>query len=223
MLRACVLDFGGNWEDHLPLVEFAYNNSYQSSIEMAPFEALYGRPYRSPVCWTVVGETAALGPNIVLETIEKRLLRFGKNGKLSPRFIGPFEILDRVGEVAYKLALPPLMDRVHNVFHVSMLQKYEPDPSHVLSWVDVDIDEDVSYEEGPAQILDTRDKVLRAKTVTLVKVLRRHHGIEEATWEREQDVCSAYPSLFSSPGNDRILAQGAPVDGKDSTGLARSG
>ncbi|XP_059638570.1 uncharacterized protein LOC132280833 [Cornus florida] len=229
------------WEDHLPFVEFAYNNSYQLSIEMAHFEALYGRPCRSPICWTEVGEIAALGSDIVLETTEKiklirqrlltaqsrqksyadrrkqplsfevgdhvflkvsprkGLLRFGKSGKLSPRFIGPFEILDRVGEVAYRLALPPLMDRVHNVFHVSMLRKYELDPSHVLSWVDVDIDEDVSYEEGPIQILDTRNKVLRGKTVTLVKVLWRHHGIEEATWEREQDVRSAYPSLFSSP------------------------
>ncbi|XP_059654861.1 uncharacterized protein LOC132301640 [Cornus florida] len=79
----------------------------------------------------------------------KGLMRFGKSGKLSPRFIGSFKILDRVGEVAYRLVLPPQMDRVHNVFHVSMLRKYEPDPSHVLDWVDVIIDEDVSYEVGP--------------------------------------------------------------------------
>ncbi|XP_059625491.1 uncharacterized protein LOC132268710 [Cornus florida] len=102
------------------------------------------------------------------------------------------------------------MDRVHNVFHVSMLRKYEPDPSHVLSLVDVDIDEDVSYEEGPIQILDTWDKVLRGKTVTLVKVLWRHHGVEEATWEWEHDVRSAYPSLFSSPGHSMDGVEGVP-------------
>ncbi|XP_059627297.1 uncharacterized protein LOC132270110 [Cornus florida] len=128
----------------------------------------------------------------------KGLMRFGKSGKLSPRFIGPFEILDRVGEVAYRLALPPQMDRVHNVFHISMLRKYEPNPSHILSWVDVDIDEDVSYEEGPVQILDTQQKVLRNKTIPMVKVLWRHHGVEEATWELEQEVRSKYPALFSS-------------------------
>ncbi|XP_059639261.1 uncharacterized protein LOC132281583 [Cornus florida] len=243
MLRACVLDLGGSWKDHLQLIEFAYNNSYQASIQMAPFEALYGRPCRSPVCWTEVGETAALGPDIVLETTEKiklirqrlltaqsrqksyadkrrrplsfevgdhvflrvsprkGLMRFGKSGKLSPRFIGPFEILDRVGEVAYRLALPPQLDRVHNVFHVSMLRKYEPDPSHILSWVDVDIDEDVCYEEGPVQILDTQRKVLRNKTIPMVKVLWRHRGVEEATWELEQEVRSKYPALFSSSGS----------------------
>ncbi|XP_059650102.1 uncharacterized protein LOC132295845 [Cornus florida] len=130
----------------------------------------------------------------------KGLMRFGKSGKLSPRFIGPFEILDRVGEVAYRLALPPQLDRVHNVFHVSMLRKYEPDPSHILSWVDIDIDEDVSYEEGPYQILDTQQKVLRNKTIPMVKILWRHHGVEEATWELEQEVRSKYPELFSSPG-----------------------
>ncbi|XP_059664161.1 uncharacterized protein LOC132309926 [Cornus florida] len=128
----------------------------------------------------------------------KGLMRFGKSGKLSPRFIGPFEILDRVGEVAYRLALPPQMDRVHNVFHVSMLRKYERDPSHILSWVDVDIDEDVSYEEGPVQILDTQQKVLRNKTIPIVKVLWKHYGVEEATWGLEQEVRSKYPALFSS-------------------------
>ncbi|XP_059627120.1 uncharacterized protein LOC132269918, partial [Cornus florida] len=123
----------------------------------------------------------------------KGLMRFGKSGKLSPRFIGPFEILDRVGEVAYRLALPPQLDRVHNIFHVSMLRKYEPDPSHILSWVDVDIDEDISYEEGPVQILDTQQNVLRNKTIPMVKVLWRHHEVDEATWELEQEVRSKYP------------------------------
>ncbi|XP_028056174.1 uncharacterized protein LOC114260290 [Camellia sinensis] len=123
-------------------------------------------------------------------------MRFGKKGKLSPRFVGPFEILERIGEVAYWLALPPPLFGVHDVFHISMLRKYEPDPSHVLDWTKLEVDKDVSYEERPVRILDTRDQVLRGKTITLVKVLWRHHGVEEATWEREAEVCEKNPDLF---------------------------
>ena len=82
---------------------------------------------------------------------------------MSSGFIGPFEILERIREVAYRLALPPQFSGVHNVFYVSMLRKYEPDPSHVLDWVDLEVDEDASYEERPVQILDTREQVLWAK------------------------------------------------------------
>ena len=174
MLRACVLDQKGSWEEHLPLVEFAYNNSYQASIQMAPYEALYGRPCRSPLCWIEVGESSIIGLDLIRDTSEKvssirqRLLnaqsrhksyadvrrrplefevwdhvflkvmpkrgvvRFGKRDKLSPRFIGPFKILQRIGIVAYRLALPPIMSGVHEVFNVSMLRKYTPDPAHVV-------------------------------------------------------------------------------------------
>ena len=125
-------------------------------------------------------------------------MRFRKSGKLSLRFIRPFEILERIGEVAYQLALPPQLSGVHNVFHVAMLRKYEPDPSHVLDWADLEVDEDASYEEQPVQILDTREHVLRGKTISLVKVLWRHHGVEEATWEREADVRSKYLDLFEN-------------------------
>lgn len=108
-------------------------------------------------------------------------MRFGKKGKLSPRFIGPFEILTRVGETAYRLALPPQLAGVHDVFHVSMLRKHEPDPSHVLDWTELELESDVSYEERPLRVLDSRDQVLRGKTIPLVKVLWWHHGVEEAT------------------------------------------
>ena len=108
---------------------------------------------------------------------------FGRSGKLSPRFIGSFEILDRVGVVAYHLALPTRLANVHNVFHISILWKYEPDPSHVLDWGDLVINESVTYEERPIRVLDTRDQVLRGKTIPLVKILWLHHGVEEATWE----------------------------------------
>ena len=179
-----MLDFGGSWEVHLPLAEFAYNNSYQASIGMAPFEALYGRPCRSPVCWAEVGDKNLLGPDLVQETTEKvavirerlrtaqsrqksyadrrrrplefevgdyvflrvspkkGLIRFrkaGSSGKLAPRFIGPFEIIGRVGAVSYRLALPPSLAHVHDVFHISMLRKYEPDPSHVIEWAGLEL------------------------------------------------------------------------------------
>ena len=207
MLRAYVLDHKGNWEEQLPLVEFAYNNSYQASIQMAPYEALYERSCRSPLCWTEVGESSITGPGLIRVTSEKvslirqRLLtaqsqqksyadvrcrplefevgdhvflkvmakrggvvRFGKRGKLSPRFIGPFEILERVGTIAYRLALPLSMSSIHEVFHVSMLRKYTPDPAHVVDWGEIEVDTDGTFEEGPVCILDSHDQVLRRKT-----------------------------------------------------------
>ena len=103
-------------------------------------------------------------------------MRFGIKGKLSPRFIGPFEILDRVGELAYRLALPPQLSNVHNVFHLSMLRKYHPDPSHVIEHEPLEIREDLSYEERPIRIIDRREKVLRSKTILMVKVLWQHHS-----------------------------------------------
>ena len=163
-------------EEQLPLVEFAYNNSYQASIQMAPYEALYGRPFRSPLCWTEVGESSITGPDLIRDTFEKvslirqRLLtaqsrqksyadvqrrplelevgdhvflkvmpergvvRFGRRGKLSPRVIGPFKILERIDNIAHRLALSPSMIGLHEVFHVSILWKYTPDPAHVVDW-----------------------------------------------------------------------------------------
>ena len=99
------------------------------------------------------------------------MVRFGKRGKLLPRFIGPFEILERVGTVAYHLALPPSMSSVHEVFHVSMLRRYTPDQAHVVDWGEIEVDTDGTFEEGPMCIRDSRDQVLRRKTVRLVRVL----------------------------------------------------
>ncbi|XP_075504511.1 uncharacterized protein LOC142541951 [Primulina tabacum] len=112
----------------------------------------------------------------------KGVMRFGKKGKLSPHYIGPFEILDRIGERAYRLALPPDLDRVHNVFHVSTLQKYLSNPSHVLRHESLDLLPNLSYEEVPVQIIDRKVKLLRNKEIGFVKVLWRNHVIEEATW-----------------------------------------
>ena len=98
-------------------------------------------------------------------------MHFGHSGKLSPRFIGPFEILDHIRAVVYRLALPLRLANVHNLFYVSMLRKYEPDPSHILDWGDLTINKDVTYEERPIRVLDTRDQVLRGKTIPLMKIL----------------------------------------------------
>ncbi|KAJ4717010.1 Retrotransposon protein, putative, Ty3-gypsy subclass [Melia azedarach] len=212
-----------SWDKHLSLVEFAYNNSYQSTIGMAPYEALYGRKCRSPVHWDEVGERKVLGPEIVQKTCEviekirermkvaqsrqksyadnrrkslefavsdkvflkvapmKGVMRFGKKGKLSPRFIGPFEILERIGDVAYQFALPPSLSGVHNVFHVSMLRKYIPSSEHVIRYELLHLREDLTYEETPIQILDRKEQVLRTRNIPFVKILWRNHSIEEAT------------------------------------------
>ncbi|CAL5428555.1 unnamed protein product [Camellia sinensis] len=115
---------------------------------------------------------------------------------MSPRYIGPFEVLERVGEVAYRLALPPQLAGIHDVLHVSMLRKYIADSSHVLKWDEISLDKDATFKEGPVAIQDSREKNLRGKTVHLVKVLWRHRGIEESTWERQDWVKANYPELF---------------------------
>ena len=112
---------------------------------------------------------------------KRGVVRFGKRGKLSPRFIGSFEILERISVVAYRLALPPSMSGVHKVFHISMLRKYTSDPTHVMDWGQIEVDTDGTFKEGPVCILDSRDQVLRRKTVRLVRVLWRHYEVEEST------------------------------------------
>ena len=101
-----------------------------------------------------------------------------KKGKLAPRYIGLFEILQRVGEVAYQLALPPQLLGIQDVFHVSLLRKYEPDVSHILDWQELKFQENMKYEERLRKILDVQERVLRNKVIPLVKVLWEHYGVE---------------------------------------------
>ena len=131
---------------------------------------------------------------------KRGVVRFGKHGKLSPRFIGPFEILERVGIVAYRLALPPNMSGVHEVFHVSMLRRYTPDPTDVMDWGEIEVYTDRTFEEGLVCIVDSRDQVLRRKTVRLVRVLWQHRGVKESTWKREDTMRATYPFLFRDEG-----------------------
>ena len=142
-----------------------------------------------------------VGDHVFLNVMpKKRVARFGKHEKLSPRFVGPFEILERVSTVEYRLALPPSMSGVHEVFHVSMLRRYTPDPAHVVDWGEIEVDTDGTFEEAPMCILDSQDQVLRRKTVRLVRVLWQHHGVEESTWEREDTMRVTYPFLFRDEG-----------------------
>lgn len=239
MLRSCILDFGGSWEDHVYLVEFAYNNSYHSSIGMAPFEALYGRPCRTPICWAEVGKEVLPGPDIVKHSAEiitmvkerlktsqsrqksyadqhrrnvefktgdhvllkvspmKGVVRFGKKkAKLSPRFIGPFQILERVGNLAYRLDLPTNLSKVHNVFHVSMLREYKADKSHVIDHSTLELAEDVTYEEAPVRIMGREIRKLRTKEIPMVKIQWNRHDENEASWEMETEMRKKYPHLF---------------------------
>ena len=127
---------------------------------------------------------------------KRGVVSFGKRGKLALRYIEPFEILKRVGTVAYRLALPLSLSGFHEVFHVSMLRKYTLDPTHVMDWGGIDVDTDGTFEEGPVHIMDSWDQVLRRKIVRLVKVLWQHRGVEKATWEREDTMRAIYHFLF---------------------------
>ena len=189
--------------DHLSLAEFAYNNSYQVSIKMAPFEALYGRRCISPICWETLGEWSLTGPDWVRATSEKvqelrqnllaaqsrqksyadvrrrdlefvvgdhvllrvsptkGVVRFGTTGKLSPRYIGLFVIIVRVGSLAYHLQLPESLKGVHNVFHVSMLRTYLRDPEHKIDLEPIVVEPNLTVECNPVRILDSSERVMR--------------------------------------------------------------
>ncbi|GKB74816.1 hypothetical protein Tco_0936228 [Tanacetum coccineum] len=241
MLRACVIDFGNGWDRHLPLVEFSYNNSYHTSIKAAPFEALYGRKCRSPICWAEVGEAQLTGPEIIHETTEKifkirdrmqaardrqksyadkrrmplefevrdkvmlkvvpwkGVMRFGKHGKLNPRYIGPFKIIERIGPVAYRLELPQELSRVHNVFHVCNLKKCLSDDTLVIPLEEIQLDDKLNFVEEPVEIMDREVKQLKRSRIPIVKVRWNARRGPEYTWEREDQFMEKYPHLFTNP------------------------
>jgi hypothetical protein len=124
------------------------------------------------------------------------VMRFGKKGKLSPRFVGPFEITQKVGRLAYRIALPPDLVGMHDIFHVSMLRKYIANPDVIVEYEPLEIQEGITYVEEPVKIVDKKEQVLCTKTILIVKVLWRNHGVEEALWEAEHDMQSRYPHLF---------------------------
>jgi hypothetical protein len=208
-----VLDDRGSWDNVLPLVEFTYNNSFHTSIGMAPYEALYGRKCQTPLCWYQNGENMIVGPEMIQQTTEKvrkirermkisqdrqksyadkrrKPLEFEegdhvflrvtpttgvgraiKSRKLTPKFIGPYQIISRVGSVAYQIALPPLLSNLHDVFHVSQLRKYITDPSHIIEPDTLELHDNLSFKVSPAKITDKKIKQLKNKKIPLVKVI----------------------------------------------------
>ncbi|XP_016743218.1 uncharacterized protein [Gossypium hirsutum] len=126
----------------------------------------------------------------------KKVLRFGLNGKLSPRFIGPYQIIKRVGIVAYQLELPLELNCIHDVFRISMLRRYRSDPSHIIPVEEIEVRPNMTFEEESVQILNRDVKVLRRKSIPLVKVLWWNHNMEEATWEPENAMHQQYLHLF---------------------------
>ena len=240
MLRACIIDFGGSWDKYLPLAEFSYNNSYHSSLGMPPFEMLYGRKCRTPLCWGEVGPRELankevleitngrtdqirahikaaqdrqksyadkrrrpiefqVGDKVLLKVSPwKGIIRFRKRGKLGPRFIGPFTILARVGNVAYRLELPEELQGVHNTFHVSHLRKCLADESAYIPYKELEIDDKLNYIEKPVAILDKKVKRLRSKDINQVKIQWKNRKGSDATWESEEEMRKFYPHLFGT-------------------------
>ncbi|WVZ83199.1 hypothetical protein U9M48_030369 [Paspalum notatum var. saurae] len=238
LLRACVLTYGPNWEASLPFAEFSYNNSYQASLGMSPFQALYGRQCRTPLMWEEAGERQFFGPAMFVEAAEnvakvkenlriaqsrqksyadkrRRELtfeegefvylkvsplrgtkRFHTRGKLAPRYIGPFRITKRVGDLSYELELPEHLSGVHPVFHVSQLRKCLRIPEDQISLEAVDLQDNLEYLEYPVQILDRAEKGTRRTRIPVCKVLWSNHSEREATWEKESELREKYPHLF---------------------------
>jgi hypothetical protein len=231
------MEYPGSWDKNLSWAEFSYNNRYQESLKMAPFEALYGRQCRTPLNWIKPGEKAIFGSDIVVEAeatvrrIQENLKaaklrqesyankrrwplqfevgdhvylkvspingvkRFGVKEKLSPRYIGPFPILEKCGKVTYKLELPASLARVHDIFHVSQLKKCLKAPVDVVLLEVAPLEADLTYPEHPIKILDQKSRVTRHKTIKFYKIQWSNHTKEEATWESHDFLRSQHPDF----------------------------
>ncbi|CAJ2642448.1 unnamed protein product [Trifolium pratense] len=200
------------------LIEDGKAPDYHASIGMAPYEALYGRKCQTPLCWYKDGESTLVGPDRQKSYADQRrrplefqegehvflrvtpttgVGRALKSKKLTPKFIGPYQILKRVGPVAYEIALPPNLANLHSVFHVSHLRKYVSDPSHVIIPDDIQLKENLAFEVPPMSIGERSTKILRGKEIPLVKIIW-NLKTGDATWEREDQMRERYPDLFST-------------------------
>ncbi|GKB01066.1 putative reverse transcriptase domain-containing protein [Tanacetum coccineum] len=176
----------GSWDVHLPLVEFSYNNSYHSSVRYALFEALYGRKCHSLIMWAEVEEGQLIG-----------VVHFGKKGKLAPRFVRPFEIVEKVGPVAYRLDLPEELNDVHDTFHVSNLKTCLADPTLHVPLDEIRVDAKLNFVEEPVEILEREFKKLKRSRFAIVKIRWNSKRGSEFTWERKDQMKLKYPLLFS--------------------------
>jgi hypothetical protein len=241
MLRASILHFDKNWDKCLSFAEFSYNNSYQASLKMAPFDALYERRCRTPLNWSEAGERTLFGLDLVKDAEErvqvirenlkmaqmrqkschdkgtaplhfevgdyvylkvsptKGVQRFGVKGKLAPRLIGPNEVIEVCGPVAYHIQLPEWFSAVHNVFHVTQLKKGMPVPENeVIAEANSWIEPDFFLIEHPLKVLDQKERKTRRQTVRMYKIQWSHHTEEEATWETEDYLNTKYPGFLQS-------------------------
>ncbi|GKD69090.1 putative reverse transcriptase domain-containing protein [Tanacetum coccineum] len=198
MIQACVIDFGKGWERHLPLVEFSYNNSYHASIKAVPFEALYGRKCRSPVCWAEVRDVQLTGPEIIHETTEKIVQIQQHLQAARDRQRSYANILRRVGLVAYTLELPEELSSVHSTFHVSNLKKCLSDESLVIPMKEIRLNDTLNFVEEPVEIMDRDVKQLRQSRIPIVKVRWNSKRGPKFTWEHEDQIRAKYPHLFSN-------------------------
>jgi hypothetical protein len=245
MLRAWALQHGRIRDKSLSYAEFSYNNSYQESLKMVPFEMLYDHRWWTPMFWSETRERKVFGPDILQEaekqvrmvrenlrvaqsreksyanhrrrelsfevgdfmylkvSLMRGLCHFKVRGKLASRFIGPFKITEKRGEVAYELELPPQLSDVRNVFHPSQLKKCLWVPEEQIPMEDMDVKADLSYQEYPVKILETSERVTRNKRIKMCKVQWSHHAEEEATWEREEELNVEFPSFFFDPSKSR--------------------
>jgi hypothetical protein len=221
------MEYPGSWDKNLSWAEFSYNNSYQESLKMAPFEVLYGCRCSTPLNWIEPGEKIIFEPNLVeeaetavsrikdnLRAVKSRqesyankrrrplefmvgdhvylkvspmkdIKKFGMRGKLAPRYIGPFPIHAKYGNVAYKLELPPSLAGVNDIFHVSQLKKCVKALMDVVLPEVAPLEADLTYPEHPVKILDQKDHVTWRKTMKFFKIQWSNHTEEEATWESE--------------------------------------
>jgi hypothetical protein len=240
MLRACVIHFDKAWDKCLALAEFAYNNSYQASLKMAPFEALYERRCRTLLNWSQAGERTLFGPKLVQEAEEvgvirenlraaqvrqksyhdkakaprefevdnyvylkvsptKGVQRFGVKGKLASHYIGPYEVTEKFGTVAYRMRLPDQLSAVHDVFHVSQLKKCGQIPeAQIIEETNAEIEPNLSLAEYPMKVLDQKERQTRRQTVKMYKIQWSHHTEEEAMRETEQLLNTKYPDFHLS-------------------------
>jgi hypothetical protein len=240
MLCACALSDGPTWDKHLPLAEFSYNNSYQESIKMSPFEELYGRPCRTQLRWSESGERVIFGSDIVTEAEEKvrqihanimtaqsrqksytdkrrcplefevadhvylrvspmkGVRRFDIKGKLAPRYIGLYPIIDKYGPTSYQVQLPSRLSGVHNVFHVSQLKGCLKPPTDVVVEDTIPLEPDMTYKTYPIKILDRQNRVTRNKTTRFYNIQWNDHSEDKATWDHEDFLRSNYPEFLPS-------------------------
>eukprot|EP00253_Pinus_taeda_P008909 PITA_08909 len=206
MLRAYVMQQPTKWEDYLHLVEFAYNNGYNSSLQMSHFEMLYGRKCRTASSWSGPEDKVMLGPKM-LKQMEELVKKVRSNLKVAQdrqkNFVDrkirfkEYQILARIGQVAYQLTLPSHI-RVHNVFHVSVLKKYVYNPKHVINWQDIQVEPEGEIRVELLSIIDRREVTLWKRDITQLKVQWQHFGPDEATWEDEELMKQAYPGLFTT-------------------------